>query len=1305
MAQEALPLDDRARRFLFRRRIGEGAFGVVWEAYDTERGARVALKALTRTEPSSLFLFKREFRALADIAHPNLVTLYELLSYGERWFFTMEFIEGVDFIEHVRGIAGGTRRTRGTETVTILRSGPVDSLLHAGESDEAPDSGVTQRPQDRSTMDGGILLHAGPWYDQPTEESSTLSGVEEPPSVAVRVAPTPPGVFVAEKARPALAQLAEGLATLHEAGKLHRDIKPSNVLVASGGRVVILDFGLITELLPTGVQRESGAIVGTPAYMSPEQSLGKALSPASDWYSVGVMLYVALTGRLPFDGTPLQVLIAKQRLDPAPPSTVVANVPPDLDALCMDLLRRKPEERPTGAEVLRRLGADRSWSLRRAHDHRSVFVGRSAQLDALKEGFAATHSGRPSAAIVHGASRMGKTALAQAFVRSLRRDEPDALVLAGRCFSRESVPYKAIDSLIDELCSYLQSLPSARSAVLLPRSTEALTRIFPVLRQLDALAPQSLRPYAIISEIELRRRAFTALRELLGRIAERKHVVLVLDDMQWSDADSDALLADILRGPDAPPLFVLATYRGDDLDACPLVKTLRDEEIETRTLSVEPLSDEEARELATAYVEGHEARAFAIARESGGNPFFVEMLADHVTLVHGDEDRSPDSVVRVDLGDVFREKMRRLPEVARKLLETVAVAGHPIPIIPAWKAADVTLPDQSMLSLLIVRHLVRSQTDVGAAHEEIELYHERLRDTVLEGLSSPQIQIRRERLARALEAAGGVDPEVLATHFEAAGKLLEAGRYALQAANQSASALAFDRAARLYRWALTLAPSSEDSEILARLGNALANAGRGGEAADAYLAAARGMSDARALELRRKAAEQLLISGHVDRGMEVIRLVMAPLGMKIQQSREAAILSFLAGRARLRLRGFGFRERSEAEIPEEELLRVDAAWAVAVGLAMVDPIRSQDAQCKHLLLALDAGEPYRIARALAVEVTYVGLGGPKAASRTAELVERSLDLAERIRHPHALGLATTMAGAARYLAGRWRDGIEALDRGARILREQCSGVTWELDTAEIFVFSALQWLGRWKELSRRFEEFIRSAQARGDRYAEVHAMLETSWYVELTRDNPDGAQQKLQRAYAHKSGDAYDWHDFLYLLGSTSIDLYSGRPESAKRRMDDAWTKLRGALMFEIYLSRHECTSLRTRARIACAAAPHVSRRERDLLLQEVEKDIGKTFEEDPHVWPRANAAAFRAGVASVRGDRDHARALMERAEQAFAAADMEIHTSVARIRIGQLLGGDRGAALREEGESRLAAQGVKSWEKVARMLIPGRWD
>ncbi|MEZ4312499.1 MAG: serine/threonine-protein kinase [Polyangiaceae bacterium] len=456
MAHDAMSLDDRARRFLFRRRIGEGAFGVVWEAYDTERGARVALKALTRTEPASLYLFKREFRALADIVHPNLVTLYELLSFGDRWFFTMELVEGADFIEHVRGMAIGPERSAGTDTVTILRSGPVGAVEIPSElTPEGLASGVSVQ----------VLAHD--WFDQPTMELSTLRGSDRPSTpIRISVAEQPlvwGGSWDGARGRAALLQLAEGLSALHDEGKLHRDIKPSNVLVTADGRVVILDFGLITELWPTGLTRDSQAVVGTPAFMSPEQSLGRPLTPATDWYSVGVMLYLGLTGRLPFDGAPLQVLIAKQRLDPPPPSTFAKDVPPDLEELCMALLARKPEERLGGEEVLRRLGtAGEAPGRARTSQPHSTFVGRGEELARLREGFSVAASGARRRRCCTG-RRGWARARWRTFVRDLRRQDPDALVLAGRCFARESVPYKAIDSIIDELSLYLQQLSTTRA--------------------------------------------------------------------------------------------------------------------------------------------------------------------------------------------------------------------------------------------------------------------------------------------------------------------------------------------------------------------------------------------------------------------------------------------------------------------------------------------------------------------------------------------------------------------------------------------------------------------------------------------------------------------------------------------------------------------------------------------------------------------------------------------------------------------------------------------------------------------------
>jgi predicted Ser/Thr protein kinase len=117
----------------------------------------------------------------------------------------------------------------------------------------------------------------------------------------------------------ALRQLVDGVSALHRLGKLHRDIKPSNVLVTEEGRVVILDFGLITELYPENLGSAEHVIGGTPAYLSPEEGAGMPPSEAGDWYGVGVTLYEALTGEIPFRGPVTEVLLRKRECDPPSP--------------------------------------------------------------------------------------------------------------------------------------------------------------------------------------------------------------------------------------------------------------------------------------------------------------------------------------------------------------------------------------------------------------------------------------------------------------------------------------------------------------------------------------------------------------------------------------------------------------------------------------------------------------------------------------------------------------------------------------------------------------------------------------------------------------------------------------------------------------------------------------------------------------------------------------------------------------------------------------------------------------------------
>src|SRR5205807_9108241 len=224
----------------------------------------------------------------------------------------------------------------------------------------------------------------------------------------------------------------------------------------------------------------------------------------------------------------------------------------------------------------------------------------------------------------------------------------------------------------------------------------------------------------------------------------------------------------------------------------------------------------------------------------------------------------------------------------------------------------------------------------------------------------------------------------------------------------------------------------------------LANAGRPAQAAHEFLDAAKTTSSRRALELRQRAGAQLLMGGHIDEGLEVFRVVLESVGLKLARGPKRALLSLILRRLWIRVRGLSFTERDAASIPEAELLRIDTCWAVAAGLGVVDLIRGADFQSLHLLLALRAGEISRIARAMAFEVSQAAArGGGAAQERVAELIEKTETLAARAGNPHAKGLAIWARGLSSYLMGHWKEAAEYCERAAEVLRDQCTGVTWE----------------------------------------------------------------------------------------------------------------------------------------------------------------------------------------------------------------------------------------------------------------------
>ena len=526
-----------------------------------------------------------------------------------------------------------------------------------------------------------------------------------------------------------------------------RDMKPSNVMVWREGRLVVLGFGLVSESVTETLRSTAaGAMIGTPGYLSPEQAAGQPASVASDWYAVGVMMFVALTGELPFRGKGLKVLLAKQERDAPAPGSLAPGLPPDLEALCVDLLQRDPSKRPGAADVLRRVGTGPSGIRPRdavRRDAGDLFLGRELHLRALQDAFAATHRGRAVAIKVGGRSGMGKSALVREFLARLHRSDR-AVALVGRCYERESVSFKALDSLVDALCQHLMRLPDARAAELMPRDILALARVFPVLQRVKAVSQSPPRVGESPEPRELRRRAFAALKELLARLADRKSLVLHIDDLQWGDRDSAALLADLLRPPDAPALLLIASYRSEASNGA-VLGALGDAtrgEVDMREIDVGPLSEEEAADLALQLLAEKapqlKGRARQIANEAQGSPLFVRELVRYA-IAGGARPGE------VSLDQVLLARLEALPPAARGLLEVVAVAGGPVDVRLAAVAAGVVAEARTALATLRGEHLVLTGDE-----NAVETYHDRIREVVLGRLGTEGIRERHRQLAFAI---------------------------------------------------------------------------------------------------------------------------------------------------------------------------------------------------------------------------------------------------------------------------------------------------------------------------------------------------------------------------------------------------------------------------------------------------------------------------------------------------------------------------------------------------------------------------
>jgi tetratricopeptide (TPR) repeat protein len=1219
--------------FKLGRRLGGGSFGEVHEAFDRQRQTRVALKRLLVTHSEALYRFKKEFRALAGIFHPNLATLHELFTEGEGWYIAMELVQGVDIVRYVRRDA-------------LVAFAPT---IEAAMEDD---------------LEPTLAIERGP------------SGVDY------------------QRLRASLVQLAHGVQALHDAGRVHRDLKPSNVLVNVEGTVKVLDFGLVTELHDGAVGSLVGC-VGTPDYMAPEQVRGADVTPSADWYAVGALLYEALTARVPFDGDVDDVLVEKQVRDPEDPRAVRTGLPDDLCDLCMGLLHREPASRLNGRELVERLDARRVHSPR-PNSAPPTLVGRDAQLRVLTEALDECRAGATVVVHVSGPSGIGKSALLNAFVS---RPEAcgSAVVLQGRCYEGDAVPFKAVDTIVDALTARLLRARPEETARIVPRDFGTLTRLFPALQRVEArIQAASFGAAESADPFQVRRRGFAAMREMLGRLGSLHPLVVWIDDLQWGDGDSVALLQELVEPPDAPPLLLLLSYRSEDERTSEVLRAMQSSALggDVRRVRLGPLKDGDAAVLATTLLSSSgtpaEADVEAIVRESRGDPLFVHELARHAASGV----RSTDDVT---VDDLIAHRVRQLSAPASSVLAVVSIAASALEVSVLREAAGLSGEELlATLGALKAEHLVRMRR-VGR-DEAIEAYHDRIRERAYALLEPAVARLWHARLAAIFEAREGTDPEALASHHRAAGNVERAVWHMERAADAAARALAFQRAAQLYELTLTLSAHDPAKRrvLYEQLGNALANAGRGALAAEAFEAATKGASGDHSLELRRRAADQLLRGGHFDRGLEATRAVLVAIRMRLPSTVFGTLIALAFYRARLALRGLHFQERAEAVIPSDERTRIDTCFAVGLTFGLVDIYTGMLFSTRALLLALEAGEIERIGRSIGLEAGFRGgLGGRRSWRRTQRLLAIGRALAERSESALARLFVTVGSGTTLFGNGRYREAVEEFERSLEMARNGVPGLVFESSAVRQLLMVSLGYLGRFKALRRAQEEALRDALARGDVYSSVSMRTGAAVFPSLAEDRPDLAERKIAAALEAWTKQGFHLEHYDGLIGRVYASLYVDDAERAHALAFELLARTRRALFWRVQ-------TIRTRALYypgaSALAMAQRSLADRTVLLREAARQA-TALERERTAWIHPFALALRAGLAQQLGLRDDALSKLDAAGTEFTIHGMLGYAAAARYHAAALRGD---AAQKERAIDHFRSEDVVVPSRMIRTLISG---
>jgi class 3 adenylate cyclase len=968
-------------------------------------------------------------------------------------------------------------------------------------------------------------------------------------------------------------QVCMALEHAHSCRVIHRDLKPGNVWLTadpstvSGPVVKLGDFGLAVALDRPRLTVE-GMMVGTVAYMPPEQALGRPPDARSDLYSLGAMLYEMVTGRPPFLGDDA-VAVISQHINTAPvaPSWHNPEVPRALEALTLRLLAKAPEDRPESAAAVRQAlsaiastastVAERIQEVANPLDRLAggVFVGREKEMDELRAALEDALAGKGRLLMLVGEPGIGKTRTADELATYARLR--NAQVLWGRCYEGEGAP--AYWPWIQVIRSHVHDRdPAKLLSEMGPGAADIAQVVSEVRERLPGLpTPPSLEPE------QARFRLFDSITTFLKNAGQGQPLVLVLDDLHWADKPSLLLLQFLVRDMRGARLLCVGTYRDIELGRQhPLAQTLAElarEQLSQRIL----LRGLTARDVGrfielTAGLSPPAALVKALYRETEGNPFFmneiVRLLVSEGRLERPDEVKSWSVTIPQSVREVVGRRLDHLSEECNRVLTVASVIGREFGLDVLQRVTDAS--DDSLLELLEEAIGARVVAEVPRTVGRYGFTHALIRETLYEELGrTRRIRLHRQ-IGGALEALyqSKVEPHLaeLAYHFfEGAqgGDDDKAVTYAERAGQRAMSLLAYEEAAAHYDralQALELRDPPDDvrgCELLLALGESYWKGGESAKAKDAFLRAA-------------AVARKLASAEHLARVALGFGATWVPLGT-VDESLVCVLEEALAALGKedsaLRARLLSRLARALYFSPEREHLlavsreAVETARRVAEPRALAEALTARhwvisgpydlqerlDAASELIRLARELGDRESILEAHSRRVTdLIQLGDLAATDRE---LEAAVPLARETRQPLYLWFEAVFRAMRALLEGRFDEG-EQLAQQALAIGHRATGEN------ALQVFGVQILAARWGQ--GRLEELEPAFKGLAGQYPTIPAFRSALAFLYAELGRPEEARREFELAAANDFADIpldTSWLIAIALLSDVCVFLGDAR--------------------------------------------------------------------------------------------------------------------------------------------------------------------